>query len=248
MSTIQSVERAFSVLRALAVAPRGVSEIAREVDLPKSTVSRLLATMEKLGVVDRTVDADYRLGAGLRELAGAVDGAVALASAARPHLERLSAVLGEASGLSLPEGFTSVYVAQVESPAPVQIRDYTGQSLPLHVGPAGLVFMSEMPAPQVDEYLERALAAPTPFTVVDPELIRKRLASIREDGHCWIHEEFAEGINSVAAPVRDENGRIFATVSVHGPSYRFPQVGQSADVARAVKLAARRLSLQLETL
>lgn len=248
MATVQSIERAFGILRVLALGPAGVSEVAAAVDLPKSTVARLLATLESLGAADRTDDGRYRVGAGMRELAGSVDSNVALAMAVRPHLEHLSSILGEASGLTLPEGFSAVYVAQVESPNPVQVRDYTGLSLPMHVGPASLVMMSEWPDELVGRYLSRPLQEYTPFTVTDPELILKRLAAIREDGHCWIYEEFAAGINSVAAPVRDRDGRIIGAISTHGPSYRFPQVGEADRIAERVKAAARRFGLQLGTI
>jgi DNA-binding IclR family transcriptional regulator len=248
MATVQSIERAFAILHALAVRPAGVSEVAKAVDLPKSTVARLLATLEATGAVERTDDGGYRVGSGLRELAGSVDSTVAMATAVRPHLDHLSSILGEATGLTMPDGFSAVYVAQVESPNPVQVRDYTGLSLPMHVGPGSLVLMSEWPAEQVGRYLSRPLQSFTRFTVTDPELILKRLAAIREDGHCWIHEEFAEGINSVAAPVRDGDGRVIAAISAHGPSYRFPQVGEAERIAERVKAAARRFSLQLDTI
>ncbi len=248
MATVQSVERAFHILRALAVGPAGVSEVAVNVDLPKSTVARLLATLESVGAVERTEEGGYRIGRNLQEITGSIDSGVALATAVRPHLEHLSSILGEASGLTLPEGFSSVYVAQVESPTPIQVRDYTGLSLPMHVGPGSLVMMSEWPDDLLTRYLARPLQEYTPFTVTDPELVLKRLAAIREEGHCWIYEEFAEGINSVAAPVRDRSGRIIGAISAHGPSYRFPQVGEADRIADRVKAAARRFTLQLETI
>ena len=248
MATVQSIERAFRVLRTLAVESAGVSELAVAVDLPKSTVARLLATLEAVNAVERTDEGGYRIGSGLQELAGSVDSTVALATMVRPHLEHLSSMVGEASGLTLPEGFSSVYVAQVESPNPVQVRDYTGLSLPMHVGPGSLVIMSEWPDDLLARYLSRPLQAYTPFTVIEPELILKRLAAIREDGHCWIHEEFAEGINSVAAPVRNRDGRVIGAISTHGPSYRFPQVSEAERIADRVRAAARRFSLQLETI
>jgi DNA-binding IclR family transcriptional regulator len=248
MTTVQSIERAFQILRALAVHPAGVSEVAGTVDLPKSTVARLLATLEVVGAVERTDTGGYRVGSGLQELAGSVDSTIGLATAVRPHLEHLSSILGEASGLTVPEGFSAVYVAQVESPNPVQVRDYTGLSLPMHVGPGSLVIMSEWPADLLGRYLSRPLLEYTPFTVTDPELILKRLAAVRDDGYIWIFEEFAVGINSVGAPVRDREGRIIAAISAHGPSYRFPEVGEADRIADRVKAAARRFSLQLETI
>ena len=82
MSTVQSIERAFSILRTLAVAPSGVSYIAGQVGLPKSTVARILATLESIGVVERMEDSsDYRIGVGIGELAGSLDASATLAVA-----------------------------------------------------------------------------------------------------------------------------------------------------------------------
>jgi DNA-binding IclR family transcriptional regulator len=82
--------------------------------------------------------------------------------------------------------------------------------------------MSQWPKEDVDRYLRRPLEAYTKETVVDPTRIRRRLQAIKDEGHCWVYEEFAEGLNSVAAPVLDEGGRVVGAMHVHGPSYRFP--------------------------
>lgn len=238
MSTVQSVERAFSILRSLAVSPAGVSELAGDVDLPKSTVARLLNTLESIGAVERNGDALYRIGSAVTELAGSVDASVALVSTVRPHLKRLSAATREAAGFGVPEGFTIHFISQEESPNPVQVRDYTGLSLPMHVGPSGLCVMAEWPQDHVRQYLMRPLEAFTVHTVVDPYLIEKRLEAIRRDGYCWVYEEFAEGINSIAAPVYDSAARVIGALHVHGPSYRFPAPGQAENVAGKVREAA----------
>lgn len=245
--SVQSVERAFHVLRALAVAPCGVSDLARTVSLPKSTVARLLGTLESLGAVERTEGAEYRIGDGMGAYAGPGEGS-ALTRLVGPHLDRLATALGEATGLTLPEGFRALYVAQVESPSPVQVRDFTGTSVPVHVGAGGIVIMAEWPAEVVESYLARPLQAFTSRTLTDPEQIRARLAVVRASGHCWVREEFAEGINSVAAPVRDRQGRVVAAISAHGPSYRFPAAGDEERVARMVAQTADTFSRQLHTM
>ena len=120
----------------------------------------------------------YSIGIGLVELAGAIDATAALATAVRPHLVWLSDQLGERPG-SIPTGYSIQYMVQVESPNPVQVRDYTGLTVPMHIGPSGLCVMAQWPAEEVDRYLSRPLEAYTVNTVVDPGEIQERLESIR---------------------------------------------------------------------
>lgn len=243
MAGVQSIARAFELLRELAVAPAGITDVAARVGLPKSTVARLLAALEAEGAVTRVDEGRvFTIGNAVAELAGAVDASAALTTAVKPHLQWLASQLGEAAGFGVPTGYTLQYVVQVESPNPVQVRDYTGLTVPMHVGPSGLCIMAQWPEEEVDRYLRRPLEAFTPHTVTDADLIRKRLEEIRESGHFWIYEEYAEGINSVAAPVFTAGRRALGAIHVHGPAYRFPPPGQGAEIGALVMSAAERFA------
>jgi DNA-binding IclR family transcriptional regulator len=242
-SGVQSIERAFELLQALAVESAGLTELATRVDLPKSTVARMLGTLEGIGAVVRDDDdRTYRIGMGLVELAGAVDASAALATLVRPHLTDLADRTGEAAGFSVPTGYSMHYLVQVESPNAVQVRDYSGLAVPMHVGPSGLCVMSLWPDDDVNRYLRRPLESFTPLTVIEPPMIKKRLEEIRDSGHIWIHEEFAEGISSVAAPVFDQARRALGAIHVHGPTYRFPGANEPDAIAGLVMDAAERVS------
>jgi DNA-binding IclR family transcriptional regulator len=106
--------------------------------------------------------------------------------------------------------------------------------------------MAQWPPEEAERYLGRTLEGYTPKTVVDPSQIRKRLDEVRRGGHCWIYEEFAEGINSVAAPVLTESKRALGAIHVHGPSYRFPAEGSADAIAALVMDAAARFSSRPE--
>lgn len=247
MTTVQSVVRAFSVLQALTAGPSGVSEISASTELPKSTVSRLLATLEDVGAVERSSEGMlYRLGSGLSDITGTVHAPRNLGRAVLPHLETLSKRLGEASGLSVPDSYSVQYVRQVESPDPVQVRDYSGLSLPMHVGPSGLVMMAQWPRENIQHYLMRPLEAFTAKTVTDPAAITRRLDRFRIDGYAWVYEEFAEGINSVAAPVIDAKGAPIAAIHVHGPAFRFPGRASPEEIAEVLVDETRRFMLRAE--
>lgn len=242
---VQSLERAFAILDEVARRPAGVTAIAERVQLPKSTVARLLATLEGLEAVERFDGARWRIGPGVAALTAAVSLERSLVSVVRPHLVDLVAELGEDAGLGLPDGNEILYVDQVESDNPVQVRDWTGARAPMHAVPSGLVLLAEWPADAREAYLSGDLVALTRRTVTDPTRLRKRLAEVRRVGYAWGLEEFAEGIDSVAAPVRDARGKAIAAIHVHGPAYRFPPAASADAVAQRVADACASASTQL---
>ena len=246
MSTVQSIERAFALLRRLASGPAGVTELSDRATLPKSTVSRLLSTLEGLGAVEQvSTGGPYRIGPLLEEISAAVLPSRSLLSSARPHLVELMEATGEATGLSIADGNEVYYLDQVESANPVQVRDWTGERVPLHVVSSGLVLLAHATPERLAEYLGRPLASFTANTVADPAAIRARLAKVGTQGHAWVYEEFAVGITSVAAPVRNAAGAVIAAVHAHGPAYRFPGKGRASRWANDTVAAADRITQRL---
>ena len=243
MSRVQSIERAFAVLATLADGPIGVTEVADRADLPKSTAARLLASLVREGVVEQVPgDTRYRLGGRLATLAAGVLPTRSLARLARPALVELSAVAGEAAGLSVPDGDLVHYIDQVDAPNPVSVRDWTGSRLPLHAVSSGQVLLAFRPATALERYLERPLERFTERTLVDSDALLERLREVRRDGYALAREEFDRGISSVAAPIADASGEVVAAVHLHGPSYRFPAPGTEMDVAERVVTTAARIA------
>lgn len=242
---VQSVERAFAILDAVAQRPAGLTALADRLALPKSTVARLLSSLEQVGAVERFDGRRWRVGPSVEAFARTVSPERSLAVLARPTLAELVGSVGEDAGLALPDGHDVLYVEQVECDHPVQVRDWTGTRAPMHAVPSGLVLMADWPEEAVDAYIARGLSALTPQTVVDPVRLRERLEDARRDGYAWGREEFVVGINSVAAPVRDAGGHALAAIHAHGPSYRFPARGEEERVARDVVDAAAAISQML---
>ncbi len=241
---VQSIERAFAILRALAVQPTGVTDLATKVSLPKSTVARLLGALENEGAVEHQTGGTYRLGSGLEDIAGGSQPNRNLVSTARPFLIDLAERSGEASGLNVMDDGWVYFLDQVASESDVQVRDWTGEYGQAHTVPAGLVMLAHAEPEVVDAYIDGGLEALTPNTVTDPDALRERLAQVRSAGYAWGFEEFAEGINSVAAPVFGPHG-VEAALHIHGPAYRFPDPDATHDLGRLVAEAANRLSAQL---
>jgi DNA-binding IclR family transcriptional regulator len=246
LSRVQSIERAFAVLGALAAGPLGVTELADRVDLPKSTAARLLSSLSREGAVEQVPgESRYRLGAGLVSLAAGVHPTRTLVTLARPTLVELAASSGEAAGLSVPEGDTAHYIDQVDTPNPVSVRDWTGARLPLHAVSSGQVFLAHRPEAALERYLAGGLERFGPRTLVSADAVRERVRAIRRDGYTWAREEFDEGISSVAAPIADASGEVVAAIHIHGPAYRFPVTGSEARIATDLVAAAARIAANL---
>jgi DNA-binding IclR family transcriptional regulator len=246
MSRVQSIERAFAVLGALTDGPVGVTEVADRIDLPKSTVARLLGSLVREGVVEQVPGGtSYRLGARIVTLAAGVVPLRSLVALARPHLVELASSLGEAAGLSIPDGVAVHYIDQVDTAQQVQIRDWTGSRVPMHAVSSGLVLLAGLPSSTLDAFLRHPLERFTDRTVTEPAAVRSRLAEVLRHGYAWVHEEFAEGLNSVAAPIEDRTGIVVAAVHVHGPSYRFPGPAHEGEIAARVIEAANRISARI---
>jgi DNA-binding IclR family transcriptional regulator len=240
-SGIQSIERAFSVLLAVATEPAGITDVSRRVALPVSTVARLLSTLEQLEAVIRQDDGvTYRIGPTVSRLAAGND--TTLIGRARPFLAELVERVHETAGLSVLEGDEVLYLDHVETDNAVQIRDWTGERIPLHVVPSGLILLAHQPQARIDAYLDRTLVKPTEHTNTTRAQLEPRLVAIREQGFAWAFDELQIGITSVAAPVRNRNGEVIAAIHCHGPSYRFPADRDRGEIETAVVAAARRLS------
>lgn len=245
---VQSIRRAFAVLRALGNGPLGVSEVAVASRIPKSTAARLLATLAAEGAVEQVPgERRYRLGPDLLAIASGLSETWDIVAIARPVLVDLAADLGEAAGVSIRDGWTVQYVDQVEppNPNPVQVRDWTGTRIPLHAVSSGQVFLAQLPGPVLARYLAEPLEQFTPRTLTDASALIERLRDVRRDGHAWVRDEYSDGISSVAAPIADARAEIVAAVHVHGPSYRFPLAGDEERIAAAVRTAAARIGARV---
>ncbi|GJM37432.1 MAG: IclR family transcriptional regulator [Acidimicrobiales bacterium] len=244
--SVQSIERAFTLLRALAVGPAGVTDLAEKVELPKSTVARLLSALETEGAVTQDeVGGDYRLGEGLIDIAGATQPGRNLVATARPHLLDLMERSGETAGISVPDGRDMYYLDHANAEGEVQVRDWTGESCPIHAVPSGLVVMAYWSDAKLDALLRSDLARTTSWTVTDPDQIRERIEQIRSLGYAWGYEEFAEGINSIAAPVIEADGTVESAVHIHGPAYRFPDPERTHDLGILVMETAASIAEHL---
>src|SRR3954469_22794691 len=246
VATVQSVDRALSVLEILAAhGEAGVTEVAAELGVHKSTAFRLVAVLESRGFVEQLADrGKYRLGFGVVRLAGAAATQLDIAQEGRPICEALAADLEETVNIAILDSDRAVNVSQVRGPAALSTHNWVGQGTPLHATSSGKVLLAHAADSVRKGALSRELTRFTPATITDPEVLRRDLDRIVEQGWAATVEEFEVGLNAIAAPVRGTDGDVIAALSVSGPSFRM----DSADfpkVARRVVSGADELSRRL---
>ena len=143
-NAVRSVDRAAALLLALgdAQGEAGVTELARRLGLHKSTASRLLATLQKRGLVQQDEETGkYRLGLVVIRLAERAERTLDLRGISMPELERLARLTHETTGLGVLDGDSLLTVAQADGPNLIAVGDWTGRSVPLHCVASGKVLM-----------------------------------------------------------------------------------------------------------
>ena len=183
-AAVQSVDRAITVLEILARrGETGVTEIAVELGVHKSTAFRLVSVLESRGLVEQHADrGKYRLGLGLVRLAGATTARLDLTQQGRPVCEALARQVGETINIAILSGHDALYMDQVAGTSALQMHNWVGQRIPLHCtsnGKALIAFLSE--ARQRDLLVE-PLVRFTDTTITDVDLLMKELADVREKG------------------------------------------------------------------
>src|SRR3990170_2530063 len=216
--SLQSVTRALRSLELLAEAGElGVTELGRRLGVHKATASRLAATLAERGLVERDpVTERYRLGFGLIRLAGAAMAGLDLVRSARPVLEELAEQTRETVTLGVISGDDVVSIDQVTGTRSIVSVSWVGKRTPLHSTSTGKVLLAGMSDAELDRRLARGLERSTPRTVTDPAELRTQPAGVRRRGWAQTLEELEEGLNALAAPVRQADGAVAGALSVSG--------------------------------
>ncbi|WP_133917564.1 IclR family transcriptional regulator [Streptomyces sp. NBC_00582] len=223
---VQSVDRAVSVLEILAQrGEAGVSEVAAEIDVHKSTAFRLLGALETRGLVEQTAErGKYRLGFGLVRLAGAVTGRLDITQQGRQVCERLSEEIGETVNIAVLQEHYAVNLHQVRGPGAVGTHNWVGQLTPLHATSSGKILLAHLPAGARTAVLGASgLRKLTAHTLTARTELEENLTEALERGYAMTLEELEIGLHAMAAPIRSRDGEVIAALSASGPAYRFTE-------------------------
>jgi DNA-binding IclR family transcriptional regulator len=247
-----SLEKGLAVLERLSAARggAGVTELARDLGLPKSTVARLLMVLGGRGYVWREPTRPvYRLGPRALELTANALDELLVVGQARPHLYDLAGRAGQVACLGVLWAATAVVVDLVESPAaspaalakePVNV----GRGAVAYASSIGKVILAHRTAAEVTHFLETVpLGRRTARTIADPDLFRSHLTQIREQGYAINDGESTDHGWSLAAPVFNHAGEALAAIAI--TQSRDARTGSEDDLIRATTDAARRISFNL---
>ncbi|PKW06476.1 transcriptional regulator, IclR family [Streptomyces sp. 1222.5] len=245
-SAVQSVDRAVSVLEILARhGEAGVTEIADELDVHKSTAFRLLGVLENRGLVAQAKDrGKYYLGAGVLRLAGAAAVRLDISQEGVPVCREVADELGETVNIAVLDDDAAVNIMQARGTASVTAQNWLGRRTPLHATSSGKVLLAHMPPTLREGLLARSLPRFTERTVTGATMLRAELEAVVEQGYGLTVEELELGLAAVAAPVRAHDGKVIAAISVSGPVYRL-NADRLPEVAKRTVAAGAELSRRM---
>jgi len=235
---VQSVDRALTILEGLARSGEaGVTEIANEIGVHKSTAFRLVATLEAHRLVEQTEErGKYRLGVGLLRLAGATTARLDLVQEARPVCRQLATDTGETVNIAVLSESSALYLDQVAGSSALQPHNWVGQHIPLHATSNGKVLLSGLSRQQCDAILNK-LSAYTPVTITTKSKLRAELDQVREQGYALAVDELEVGLTAAAAPIHNLHGDVVASMSVSGPTFRITDDRIDEVVTKLVEAA-----------
>lgn len=220
-SAVQSVERAVTILEILArLGEAGVTRLAAEIGVHKSTAFRLVSTLEQRGLVEQSEDrGKYRLGVGILRLAGATTARLDVVQEARPICRKLSADTGETVNIAVLSDRAALYLDQFAGASALQPHNWVGQHIPLHATSNGKVLLSGLPDEELAGIVS-SLPAYTSHTITTKKRLRSELAEVRARGYATAIDELEVGLTAMSAPIRNAHGDVIASLSLSGPTFR----------------------------
>jgi IclR family transcriptional regulator, KDG regulon repressor len=215
---VKSLLKALHILDTLGDYPSGlgVTDLSGMMRAPKSSVHRLLATLEAAGyAVFDPPTSKYILGSRVAKLGEQISTQSPLLAFGVQALETLTHECGEASHLAIMEGTEVVYISRRESKEPMRVSFGAGHRAPAHCTALGKVFLAGFSAAEIMElYRRHKIEKRTPRTITSVQGILSEVADVRKEGVAYDNEEYMPGLRCIAAPVRDFSGRIVAAISL----------------------------------
>jgi len=245
---VPALERGLRLLGEFGTGSRtlGAPELARRLDLPRSTVFRMLNTLESLGFIERTDNGnDYRLGLAVLRLGFEYLASLELTELGQPVIARLCDAVRHPCNLVVRDARHIVYVAKVTPPTPLSSSVRVGTRLPAHATVLGRILLEDLSLAELralypEERLE-VFSACTPTTTL---ALFDLVQADRERGYVFGEGFFEASISTVAAPVRDHTRRIVAALGITVPSSHI-EASQLEDLVQQVRASADELSALL---
>jgi IclR family transcriptional regulator, acetate operon repressor len=243
----QTIARAIGILKCFTDAQPQLSlaEIVEATRLNKATAHRMLAALEREGLIARPGDGEaYRLGSEAIALGGRALRATTLHAASHPELETLAQVTGESATIEALIGDTMFILDEAISARLLGAMPSIGTRWAVHATSTGKAVLAHLGAAELERLLEQPLARFTPHTIASAAELKQEIAAVRRLGYATVCDELEVGYAAVAAPIFDHQGRVVAAICIGGPTVRLSPA-RLAELSSAVKQAAARSSGRL---
>lgn len=218
---LKSIETTFEILNLLKrLDGAGVSELASELEIPKSTIHNYLSTLEQEEYVVNN-GGEYVVGIRFLELGAYAKDQKEIYNTAKEEIDKLAEQTGELTNLFIEEHGRGTYLYRANGNDAVSVDAQVGTRVYLHSTALGKAILSELPRERVEGIIEtHGLPKITPRTITKPNKLFKDLEKVQEKGVAYDDEERLEGLRCVAAPITDINNRVLGAISVSGPTKR----------------------------
>lgn len=221
---VKSVSRALDIITLVSLKKGGlgVTEIAKQIDINKSSVYRILSTLVQYGYIEQDEDTGrYKLGYKFLEISSKLLESIDLRAEAKPFLQQLENETNEVIHLVVYDQGEVVYIEKLEGNQTLRMHSKVGKRAPMHCTSVGKAILAHLPSSVVHDILERkGLAYHTDHTITNKEDFIRELANVKRKGYALDLQENEVGINCIAVPIFDHLGKVVAAVSISGPSMR----------------------------
>ena len=223
------------------------AELSRKLGLNKSSVMRLLYSLERSRFIEREKKTgEYRLTHRAYHVGRVYIHQVNLHTEAMPLLKALTAKFNETSHLGILDDLHVFYLDWIESTQPVSLVSLAGNKLPAYCTAIGKILLAYLDAETLGAYFQNVELSPhTPSTITNPETLKNHLQQIRVQGYAIDNSEFQPEVKGIASPVMDESGAVVAAISIAGPVYRMQDAFLLREIIPAIKKTSRDISKRL---
>ncbi|MGD6941512.1 IclR family transcriptional regulator [Cytobacillus gottheilii] len=219
---MKAVEKAFQLLELIVEHPRSFMDLITLMKSNKATIHRYVSTLESLQYIEKNENDDYQISYKFQTLGTKVFFELKLFDMVKHQLEELSVKVNESAIISTYRHDTVFYLGKVESPSALRIVVDSGKTAPLYCVASGKLYLSHLSETELEDYLLRQkLSKITDNTITDQNVFREEIRKIRSQGYAVDHEEWEEYLRGIAVPIYDHTGKIVASLSIAGVSYRF---------------------------
>jgi IclR family transcriptional regulator, acetate operon repressor len=241
--SIQSLDRGLLILEAVgkSAEPVSLGHLAGMLDIDRSSAFRLANTLKRRGfLANPAAGKEYVLGPSVWRLSRQYDWSKMLATVAHDHLKALAAGTNETAHLAVREGRRALFIDHVASNHVIAISGQTGELVPLYCTSHGKALLCDLAERDLTNLFGgKPLKAFTKNTIQSIRSLAKECETIRAQGFATDESEYLEGVRCIAAPIRDRDGAVIASIGISAPAARFPKELEKEYAERVVQAAAQ---------